>query len=55
VHSLLAHRYPTVALGPAAAAVVCVLIDLSVGAGGAHAHAHREARNMLAVLTWVFL
>jgi sodium-dependent dicarboxylate transporter 2/3/5 len=55
VRSLLAHRYPAVASGPAAAAAVCVLVDLGVGAGGAHAHAHREARNMLAVLAWVFL
>ncbi|XP_066353484.1 tonoplast dicarboxylate transporter-like [Miscanthus floridulus] len=55
VRALLAHRYPAVASGPAAAAAVCLLVDLSVGAGGAHAHAHREARNMLAVLAWVFL
>ncbi|KAG0524611.1 hypothetical protein BDA96_07G226400 [Sorghum bicolor] len=57
VRALLAHRYPAVASGPAAAAAVCVLVDLGFGAGGAHAnhHHHREARNMLAVLAWVFL
>ncbi|XP_066352132.1 tonoplast dicarboxylate transporter-like [Miscanthus floridulus] len=55
VRALLAHRYPAVASGPAAAAAVCLLVDLSVGPGGAHAHAHREARDMLAVLAWVFL
>uniref|UniRef100_A0A804NGE2 Citrate transporter-like domain-containing protein n=1 Tax=Zea mays TaxID=4577 RepID=A0A804NGE2_MAIZE len=54
VRALLAHRYPAVAAGPAAAAAVCALVDLAVG-GGAHAHHHREARNMLAVLAWVFL
>ncbi|XP_066330827.1 tonoplast dicarboxylate transporter-like [Miscanthus floridulus] len=55
VRALLAHRYPAVASGPAAAAAVGALVDLGVGAGGAHAHAHRKARNMLAVLAWVFL
>jgi hypothetical protein len=54
VRALIAHRYPAVAAGPAAAAAVCALVDLAVG-GGAHAHHHREARNMLAVLAWVFL
>ncbi|PAN36097.1 hypothetical protein PAHAL_6G257100 [Panicum hallii] len=44
---LLAHGYPAVASGPAACAAVCALVDL----GGAH----RGARNMLAVLAWVFL
>ncbi|KAG2584883.1 tonoplast dicarboxylate transporter-like [Panicum virgatum] len=45
--ALLAHGYPAVASGPAACAAVCALVDL----GGAH----RGARNMLAVLAWVFL
>ncbi|WVZ92269.1 hypothetical protein U9M48_038348 [Paspalum notatum var. saurae] len=44
--ALLAHRYPAVASGPAACAAVCALVDL----GG-----HGAARNMLAVLAWVFL
>jgi len=47
VRALLAHGYPAVASGPAACAAVCALVDL----GGAH----RGARNMLAVLAWVFL
>ncbi|KAJ1269070.1 hypothetical protein BS78_07G182300 [Paspalum vaginatum] len=48
--ALLAHRYPAVASGPAACAAVCALVDL--GARDAHRGA---ARNMLAVLAWVFL
>ncbi|CAO2211422.1 unnamed protein product [Urochloa humidicola] len=48
VRAALAHRYPAVASGPAACAAVCALVDL----GGA---AHRGARDMLAVLAWVFL
>ncbi|CAO2191997.1 unnamed protein product [Urochloa humidicola] len=48
VRAVLAHRYAAVASGPAACAAVCSLVDL----GGAP---HRGARNMLAVLAWVFL
>ncbi|CAL5005417.1 unnamed protein product [Urochloa decumbens] len=48
VRAALAHRYPAVASGPLACAAVCLLVDL----GGAD---HRGARNMLAVLAWVFL
>ncbi|CAO2202443.1 unnamed protein product [Urochloa humidicola] len=48
VRALLAHRYAAVASGPAACAAVCSLVDL----GGTP---HRGARNMLAVLAWVFL
>jgi sodium-dependent dicarboxylate transporter 2/3/5 len=47
VRAVLAHRYPAVASGPAACAAVCALVDLGP--------AHRGARNMLAVLAWVFL
>nr|CAB3481372.1 unnamed protein product [Digitaria exilis] len=42
-----AQGYPAVGSGPAACAAVCLLVDLG--------EAHRGARDMLAVLAWVFL
>uniref|UniRef100_A0ACD5XMN6 Uncharacterized protein n=1 Tax=Avena sativa TaxID=4498 RepID=A0ACD5XMN6_AVESA len=47
LRSVLANRYLPIAAGPAAAALICALVDLGAG--------HAAARNMLAVLAWVFL
>lgn len=47
IKSLRANKYLAIAAGPLAAALICAAADLGAG--------HAAARNMLAVLAWVFL